>query len=155
MKKINLFLLIISILLFTGCGNDIKNKEIKSIENFNQVAINNGFNVNDNKENYTEYNYIIKASIATFGSDITIEMIEYDNKENAIKVQQSQINNFALLKSTGAKEKNIKGDNYHKHYLISNNHYMVSTRVENTLIFCKTLLINKDKVDNILDELEY
>lgn len=155
MKKISLFLLIISCLIFTGCGNNVKTKEIKSIENFNQVALNNGFIVNDNKENYAEYDYIIKASIATFGSDITIEMIEYDNVESTNKVQQSQINNFALLKSTGAKEKNIKGDNYHKHYLISNNHYMVSTRVENTLIFCKTLLINKDKVDTILDELGY
>ncbi|MBQ8219568.1 MAG: hypothetical protein IJZ79_07435 [Bacilli bacterium] len=155
MKKINLLLLIISFLFFTGCGNNVKSKEIKSIDNFNQVAINNGFQVKDNKESYIEQDYIIKASIATYGTDITIEMIEYDNIENTIKVQDGQIDSFVLLKSTGASEKNIKGDNYRKHYLISNNHYMVSSRVENTLIFCKTLLINKDKVDAILDELGY
>lgn len=155
MKKINLFLLAICCLLFTGCGNNVKSKEVKSIDNFNQIAINNGFKVNDNKENYMEHDYILKATIATYGTDITIEMIEYDNAENAIKVQDGQIDSFVLLKSTGATEKNIKGDNYRKHYLISNNHYMVSSRVENTLIFSKTILTNKDKVDAILDELGY
>lgn len=155
MKKINLFLLAICCLLFTGCGNNIKNKDVKTIDDFNKVATNNNFKIKDNKESYAEQDYIIKASIATYGTDITIEMIEYDNVENTIKVQEGQINSFILLKSTGATEKNIKGDNYRKHYLISNNHYMISTRVENTLIFSKTLLTNKDKVDAILDELGY
>ena len=65
------------------------------------------------------------------------------------------LDSFNLLKSTGASEKKDKGDNYYKYFLISNNYYMVSSRVDNTLIFCKTLLTNKEEVDKVLDELGY
>ena len=39
--------------------------------------------------------------------------------------------------------------------LISNGYYMISSRVENTLIFCKTNLDNKATVENVLGKLGY
>ena len=88
-------------------------------------------------------------------SDIVIEMIVYDNADDAEKVLEEHIKSFNLLKSTGAAEKKQTGDNYHKYFLISNNYYMVSSRIDNTLIFCKTLVTNKESVDKVLDELGY
>ena len=153
MKKRYFILLgLVICLILTGCGGG--SKEVKSTSDFNTVASNNGFTVNDNMSTYSGNDYITGAMVATT-SDITIEMVIYDSVENANKVQEGQIDSFNLLKSTGASEKKDKGDNYYKYFLISNNYYMVSSRVDNTLIFCKTLLTNKEEVDKVLDELGY
>ena len=32
---------------------------------------------------------------------------------------------------------------------------MVSSRIDNTLVFCKTLLENKEKVEAVLEEIKY
>ena len=82
-------------------------------------------------------------------------MIKYTDNESAEKVLEGHIESFNLLKSTGASEKDTKGDNYHKYFLVSNNRYMISVRVENTLVFCKTLITNKETVDKVLNELGY
>lgn len=153
MKKRYFILLgLVICLILTGCGGG--SKEVKSTSDFNTIASNNGFTVNDNMSTYSGNDYITGAMVATT-SDITIEMVIYDSVENANKVQEGQIDSFNLLKSTGASEKKDKGDNYYKYFLISNNYYMVSSRVDNTLIFCKTLLTNKEEVDKVLDELGY
>lgn len=138
--------------MITGCGNNMK--EVKNGDDFSTVAKENNFVVNNNINSYAEEDYIIEAMIATY-EDISIEMITYDTSDNAKKVQDNQIDEFKLLKSTGASEKRSDGENYYKYFLISNNYYMVSSRVDNTLIFCKTLLTNKDKVDKILNNLGY
>lgn len=152
MKRYFILLGLVICLILTGCGGG--RKEVKSTSDFNTIASNNGFTVNDNMSTYSGNDYITEAMIATT-SDITIEMVIYDSMENANKVQEGQIDSFNLLKSTGASEKKDKGENYYKYFLISNNYYMVSSRVDNTLIFCKTLLTNKEEVDKVLDELGY
>ena len=152
MKKKILLLGIFMLLLLTGCGGGTH--EVKSISDFETAAKNNGFTVVNNKDSYDEVNYIIDAVKATT-SDIVIEMIVYDNADDAEKVLEEHIKSFNLLKSTGAAEKKQTGDNYHKYFLISNNYYMVSSRIDNTLIFCKTLVTNKESVDKVLDELGY
>ena len=48
-----------------------------------------------------------------------------------------------------------KGKNYYRYELVSNGYYMINTRVDNTLIFCKVMLNDKETVDEILDELGY
>ena len=152
MKKKILLLGIFMIFLLTGCGGGTH--EVKSISDFETAAKNNGFTVVNNKDSYDEVNYIIDAVKATT-SDIVIEMIVYDNADDAEKVLEEHIKSFNLLKSTGAAEKKQTGDNYHKYFLITNNYYMDSSRIDNTLIYCKTLVTNKESVDKVLDELGY
>lgn len=152
MKKKILLLGIFMVFLLTGCGGGVR--EVKSISDFETVSKNNGFTVVNNKDSYGEVSYITDAVKATT-SDIVIEMVVYDNKDDAEKVLEEHIKSFNLLKSTGATEKRQTGDNYHKYFLISNNYYMVSSRIDNTLIFSKTLITNKESVDKVLDELGY
>lgn len=152
MKKKILLLGIFMIFLLTGCGGGTH--EVKSISDFETAAKNNGFTVVNNKDSYDEVSYIIDAVKATT-SDITIEMVVYDNADDAEKVLKEHIKSFDLLKSTGATEKRQTGDNYRKYFLISNNYYMVSSRIDNTLIFCKTLVTNKEDVDKVLNALGY
>jgi len=59
------------------------------------------------------------------------------------------------MKSTNSVIKKLSGNNYYKFTMITNGYYLVSSRIDNTLIFTKTLLKNKDTVDNILDAMGY
>ena len=152
MKKKILLLGIFMLLLLTGCDGGVH--EVKNISDFETTAKSNGFTVVNNKDSYGEVSYIKEAVKATT-SDIVIEMIVYDNADDAEKVLEEHIKSFNLLKSTGAAEKKQTGDNYHKYFLISNNYYMVSSRIDNTLIFCKTLVTNKEDVDKVLNALGY
>lgn len=153
MKKIGIYLLIIMCLFITGCGEP-KTKTVATLDQFSNVAANNKFVISDNSEDYSKVSYIVGSKKANSGS-IEIEMIKYTDAESAEKVLEGHIESFNLLKSTGANEKNTKGDNYHKYFLISNNRYMVSVRVEDTLLFSKTLITNKKTVDKVFEELGY
>ena len=155
MKKLGVFLLMALCLFMTGCGED-KTKEVATLDEFATIASNNNFVVTDNSSNYSTVSYINSSRKATYNNDtIEMEMIEYSDSESAEKVLEAHIESFNLLKSTAAHEKDTKGDNYHKYFLVSNNMYMVSARVENTLLFCKTNINNKDTVDKIFNELGY
>ena len=153
MKKLFVCFLMIMCLFMTGCGED-KTKVAVSTDEFNNICTDNGFTVKDSYSAYEKYDYITSSKLATLDG-IEIEMIQYTDNESAEKVLEGHIDSFNLLKSSGAAEKNIKGDNYHKYFLVSNNRYMVSVRVEDTVIFCKTMLTNKDEVDQIFEKLGY
>ena len=152
MKKIKILLIVLTLLLVTGC-NTGKSKEVKSMNDFYNIATEKEFVVSDNMANYT-VDYIKEAMIATVDG-ISLEMITYDSEDNAIKIQNEHIKSFTNRKSANARIKKEKGKNYYKYSMISNGYYLVSNRVENTLIFTTTVLENKDKVDSVLDELGY
>ncbi|MBQ2872435.1 MAG: hypothetical protein IJE89_00330 [Bacilli bacterium] len=153
MKKLSICLMLILCLFLTGCGEP-KELEVASLDTFKTVASNNSFTVSDNMDSYNEVSYITGSMVATYG-DIEIEMVSYTDVESAKKVQENQISQFNLLKSTGVFENKTEGDNYYKYILISNNRYMISTRVDNTLVFCKTLITNQEIVEKIYNELGY
>jgi len=153
MKKLFVCFLMIVCLLMTGCG-EAKTKVVISADEFKNICTDNGFTVKDNMNIYKNYDYITDARLATLDG-IEIEMIQYTDSESAEKVIEGNIDSFNLLKSSGAAEKDTKGDNYHKYFLVSNNRYMISVRVEDTVVFCKTLLTNKDKVDELFEKLGY
>lgn len=153
MKKIYLTLLLILSIFITGCSKE--SKEAITTDSFNTLVKSNNFTYEDNLPSYSKYSYILNASVAKYNEDISIEFITYDTVENAEKVQDSQIKSFNTLKSTGAAETKNKGKNYYKYILISNNYYMISSRIDNTLVFCKTPLTNKDNVEKIINSIGY
>lgn len=153
MKGKKIWLLVLVAFLCIGCASN-KEKVMASYDNLNTVMTSNGFNLTDSKSNYADKDYIINSYLAV-KDDITIEFIEYDTEDSAEKILKNHIDSFNLLKSTGASEKKENGKNYHKYILISNNQYMTSVRVNNTLMFCKTPLTNKDIVIKVFDDLGY
>ena len=154
MKRISYLMLFCLCLLLIGCGNSKEMKEVSNLDTFNDVASKNGFTVEDNINSYLDIDYISESMKATL-EDIAIEMVIYTDNDSAIKVQDGQIDSFKTLKATGATEHKEKGENYYKFWMVSNGYYMVSSRIDNTLIFSKTLLQNKEKVENILDNMRY
>lgn len=153
MKKIKLLFLGIFCLIITGCGNN-EMKEASNLDNFSTISENNQFIVVDNMSTYSGVSYIKGAKVATL-DDVNIEMFIYDNEDNAIKVQDKQIDGFMNLRNAGAAITKDKGGNYYKYTMISNGYYMVSSRIQNTLVFSKTPIANKEKVETILNEIGY
>lgn len=153
MKKLSIYFLIILCLFITGCGED-KEKVVVTTNGFDMVLTNKGFTVTDNMSTYSDADYILEAKKAVL-DDIEIEFIKYSNSDYAKKVQDKQIENFILLKSTGAHEGKEEGNNYYKYFLVSNNRYMINTRVDDTLVFCKTMLEDKEIVEEVYNELGY
>ena len=151
MKKIKILLVVFGLFLITGCGNKVK--EVGTIDSFRDITTGKELIATDNIGKYS-VDYIKEAIVAT-GDDLEIEMIVYDSSENANKIQESHINSFMNMKSTGAIIKKDSGKNYYKYTMISNGYYLVTSRVDNTLIFTKTLLKNKDLVDSVLEEIKY
>lgn len=150
MKKFKICFLIVMCLFIVGCSNE--SKEVVTLEQFSTVTSEKDFVVV--LQDYSKVDYIEEARKATLNG-IEIEMIRYTDSEFAEKVQEEQIDNFNLLKTTGAYEEKDKGSNYYRYALVSNGYFMINTRVDNTLIFCKTLLENKESVEEIFDELGY
>lgn len=150
-RKLGIFL-VCACLITTGCGGD--SRVSSNLDSFTQVASNNNFVVNDIMNSYSGVTYITGAKKAMF-DDSGIEMVIYDNEDNAKKAQEKHIDNFNTLKSTGASNKRDKGKNYYSYSLISNGYYMVSSRIDNTLVFSKVVLEDKEKIEKILDDLGY
>ncbi len=151
MKKI--FLLIICGLCLTACVTNVS-KEAKNVSDFEASAVANGFEVVKNNVDYEGVPYISEYSKVTYGES-EVQMIVYSDSEMADEVQQSHIESFMVYKSTGAPVNKESGKNYYHYSLISNNMYMLSARVENTLIFCKINVKDKALVENIINELGY
>ena len=152
MKKISLLFLGIFCLVLTGCGSEVK--EVKSLNDFEVAANNNGYTVSDNSDEYADISYITGSRKAVI-DDLELEMVEYDTAVNAKKTQSKHIEAFKNMKSSGATGESKRGKNFYRFSLISNGFYMVSTRIDNTLIFTKTAVENKDKVITLLDSLNY
>lgn len=153
MKKLGIYLLIIMCLFITGCGEE-KTKTVNTLEEFERVSTENGFSVENNIRVYAGASYILEAKIAKY-DDVEIEMIKYSDSDYASQVQEQQIESFNLLKSTGAFVEKEKGANYYNYVLVSNNRYMVSTRIDNTLIFAKCMIEDRESVEAVINSLGY
>lgn len=153
MKKVNLLLLGCFCLLLTGCGGN-KEKVAGTTSDFTNITTSNGLVAVNNMNSYLDKAYIIDDVKATL-NDITIEMAVYDTEDNAKLTQDNQIKSMNNLKSINSTINKDEGKNYYKYVMVSNGYYMVTSRIDNTLIFAKTLLENQSTIDNILNEMNY
>ena len=155
MKKISLWILCFVCLLLAGCTSN-ESKEVGTLEKFQSNCVNNGIEYADLLSQYQSQKAdYITGAIRCSSDDLTIEMVTYDSEESADKAQKQHIASFMAMKSTAATAKKDKGKNYYKFTMISNGYFMVTSRIENTLIFSKTPLANKEKVEAILTDMNY
>lgn len=152
-KYYGLFLLIIC-LFMTGCKTE-ETHEVATLELFNNVFTEAGFTVSDNISSYDGEERITGSMIAKLDNGATVEMVTYDSSDSAKLAQENHIDNFNLLKSTGNIINKNEGTNYYQYIMISNGYYMISSRIENTLVFSKSLLENKDLIEGTIKDIGY
>jgi len=155
MKKISLLTLGLLCLIITGCTSK-EVREASTLDNFTTVTTNNGFIIYDKLDDYKneKVDYITGALVAT-KDDIEIEMVTYDSENSAKKTMTEHVATFKTMRSPGMTGSAEKGKNFEKHTLISNGYYTVTSRIEDTLIFSKTPLNNKEQVEKIFNDLGY
>lgn len=158
MRKGKVLLLGVICLLLVGCGTKSKDKEESKettlINNFEKASVKNEFIFLDNKGSYLDNNNVINAKKAIL-DDVVVEMVIYKDKKSAEKAQDEQIKNYKNEANESAKEKKKEGKNSYKFILEYDNFYIVSSRIDNTIVFCRTVNQNKKKVDAVLKELKY
>lgn len=154
MKKSFLVFLIIVSLVITGCRKN-STRVATNLDLFSEAFSNEGFIVTDNINSYSGEDYITGAMIAKNSDGDGIEMVIYDTADRASNIQEQQIDSFGLLKGPASIENKDKGVNYYDYVIIANGYYMVSSRVDNTLIFAKVSDSNRDKIEGILDSMRY
>lgn len=152
MKKTFLLCLILCCFIVAGCSNKVK--DVKTLNDFDKVCTDLGYDSNDNLQNYQTDSYIIGSKVINL-DEYKVEMIIYDNEDNAKKVQEQQIDTFMKVRNTMVTVVKDKGKNFYEFKMVTNGFYMVSTRIENTLIFTQIPVDYKDKVDSIINELGY
>ena len=153
MKKFGICLVLVMFLFMSGCKSS-ESKIVTSLDNFESVLKNEGFEVYNKTDSFKSIGYINGSMRATLDA-VVIEMFEYTDSDTAKKILSEHVESFNLLKSTGAHEIKEEGQNYQRYGLVSNGYFMISVQVDNTVIFCKTFLDNKEMIDNIYNKLGY
>ena len=158
MRKGKVLLLGVICLLLVGCGTKSKNKEESKettlINNFEEVSTKNEFIFLDNKGAYPDDKEVVDAKKAIL-DDVVVEMVIYKDNKSAEKAQDKQIKDYKEEANESAKENKKEGKNSYKYILEYDDFYIVSSRIDNTVVFCRTVNQNKKKVDAILKELKY
>ena len=152
MEKLKIISLCLLCMILTGCGG--KEKEVKTINDYQVACENNGLTMIDKTEQYKNDSYITNSK-ACILNDEEIEMVAYDSSDSAKKAQDNQIEQFKSFRSTSNIIEKDKGKNYYKYTMITNGYYIISSRVDNTLIFTRIKLDDKEAVDKLLNELDY
>ena len=154
LKAVYLFTAMAMILcLFTACGD----KKTASTVDFEYLASDNGYIVEDASDLFAAYDYIKFATIAAPKSQsYQIEFYELSDESFAASFFSINKNNLQMMKSADAIETNKSGGNYDLFKIESDSKYMMIERVENTVVFVdKTDIKCKKEIEAFLKELNY
>ena len=153
MKKNSIFIGIIGVILIcaitTGCifYNLLEAKEFK--EHFEDL----GYTVTtaeDNNYNSTTYYVASKED-----SSYNIEYYEFKEETDAKKAYQKYKENIGNYITSQAQNKETTGAVFSKIVSVSENEYIIISRVKNTLIFINGTNDVSEEIDNILKEIRY
>ena len=133
----------------TGCifYNLLDSKEFKS--HFEDL----GYSITTNEEpKYTaDTSYVATKD----GSNYDIEYYEFDTEVNAKKAYQNYKENISDYITSKAENTETTGAVFSKIITVSDNEYIIISRVKNTLIFIAGTNDVKEEIDDLLTEIKY
>lgn len=142
-------IIIVVVSLLTGCGfyNLLEADEFK--EHFGAL----GYTTSDKEEAlYDSDTYIVASK-----SDVPfkIEYYEFASEVEAKKVYEKYKDNIVDYITTDSNNHETTGAVFSKTVAVSENEYIVISRVKNTLIFIATTKDYQEEIDNILEDIKY
>lgn len=140
--------------LFTACNGK---KTVSTTVDFEYLASQRNYKVEDATDLFAPYDYIKFATIAAPESeDFQIEFYELSDESFAASFYSINKNNLQMSRSADAIETSKSGDNFDLFKLESDTRYMMIERVENTVVFVdKTNSTYRDEIESFLKELKY
>lgn len=159
MKRITIIIVIlVAIIILIGIFfiNFNKEKTPISAEEFYNFMQQKGYSLTDANSQFEDYDYIKKVYIAA-NSDYKyqIEFYEFTDDFYATSFYNNNKSIFESTKENTSAETSISLKNYSKYTLLSNDKYMVVSKINNTALYINVDDEYKDIGKSILDELGY
>lgn len=159
MKKINIkaaFVIAsiaLMISLLTGCGG----KTPVSTADFENVANQKGYVVQDGTDYFADYDYIKLATLAApENKSFQIEFYELNDEAVAKSFFDSNKSNFAMMRVDDCVEVADSGKNYDVYKLEMYDKFMMVERVGKTVVYVHTTdASNKEAIESFLTEIKY
>ena len=131
-----------------------KEKIPMTTESFKTTMEEKGFDIQNAKDQFEEYDYVKQVYIALNG-DYQIEFYELSDVDYAVGFFNNNKSIFEQSKGNTSANTNVNLKNYSKYTQSSNGKYKVVSRIDNTVIFLNVDDKYKDDVKSLLDELGY
>lgn len=146
---IGILIIIVVVLVTTGCGfyNLITTKDFK--EHFGAL----GYTISETEEaKYDSKTYVVASK-----EDVPykIEYYEFDEEVDAKKVYEKYKDSIVEYITSDSQNQETKGAVFAKTVAVSDNEYIVISRVKNTLIFIAGTNNYSNEIDTLLEDIEY
>lgn len=135
----------------------LKPKTAATVESFQQVAADKGYESYDMTSDYESYDTVTSAILAQDpeNTDMQVEFYVLDNEQDASDIFDVNKSSF----DTNAGDNNTKSSksvsNYETYTVKDDNQYMYICRVDNTMVYIQTSVDNMDAAKAFTSELGY
>ena len=146
MKKFKILLLIVSILLVSGCGTT---KESITESEFIEIAQNQGLTTYDDS---ASFDYVESAYVAAI-KDLKVIYIKGKKKADIEGTFIDQCNNIYKRALEGYKDSKKSGSNWSTLKITDSDHYYFISLIDDTYIYIEGSIEKKDKIINQLNNL--
>lgn len=151
-KKIGLlFATFVLAFLLTGCGN----KTALSGEDFDKICKENGLEVTNNSSEYEDDNSFKEAYVAKSKDNWEVNYYILNNVTEAETMYSETKGKFEDTIGSSNINTNVTMGNYSTYTLTTNGHYMVVSRVDNTLLIIDVKESYKDDIKAFVKVLGY
>lgn len=151
MKKITLLLVILIMsTALVGCGD----KEKIAINDFTAIANEYNFYVEDSTDTYGDTN-VKEGKVAMLSNACTVEFIEFETEEDAIRMFDSIQPVFASFEEDSRKHVSVDLKHYDKYMVSTDMYYKYVSRVDNTLVYVNTISSHEKEVKEFIDRMGY
>ena len=151
MKKKVFILGIIALIFLTGCNN----KTAITTDIFTEKAKENGLLITDAISQFKDATFIKNATIAQSVDGWQIEFYILEDENYASSMFEKNKLTFESEKTNTSIEKRINGKSNNRYELTTNNSYMYLSRIDNTLLYMKSDISNKDNIKSFVKILNY
>ncbi len=146
---LGILLIVIVCVITVGCGfyNLLEPKDFK--EHFGAL----GYTISDKEEaKYEADTYLVATK-----DDIPykIEYYEFKNEKEAKNAYKNYYDSISVYITTDSKNKETSNAVFTKTVAVSDNEYIIISRVKNTLIFIATTKDYQTEIDTLLKDIKY
>lgn len=149
MKKINIIIILLLVLVTAGCSKSTK--EATTSDVFTQVLTDNNYKVSD----YTQDFSFAEVALVAKKDEIEIVFVEGKKRYDIEGIFLDECNNIYSLVGTDYEKDSNKGSNWANLELVNDTNYYYVSWIGNTYLYVRAEIDSQSKIEDIIDELGY